>query len=44
MRETAGFISWRAKRPKTVVNHDLKNPPQPSKNEFAEGCISATQS
>ena len=29
---------WRAKRPKTVVSHDLENPPQPSKNEFAEGC------
>ena len=29
---------WRAKRPKTVVSHDLENPPQPPKNEFAEGC------
>ena len=29
---------WRAKRPKTGVSHDLENPPQPSKNEFAEGC------
>ena len=38
MRETAGSISWRAKRPKTVVNHDLINPPRPSENEFAEGC------
>ena len=28
----------RAKRPKTVVSHDLENPPQPLKNEFAEGC------
>ena len=26
------------KRPKTVVSHDLKNPPQPPKNEFAQGC------
>ena len=25
MRETAGSISWRTKRPKTVVNHDLIN-------------------
>ena len=30
--------TWRAKRPKTVVSHDLENPPQPSKNEFTEGC------
>ena len=30
--------TWRAKRPKTVVSHDLENPPQPPKNEFAEGC------
>ena len=30
--------TWRAKRPKTVVSHDFENPPQPSKNEFAEGC------
>ena len=29
--------TWRAKRPKTVVNHDLENPSQPPKNEFAEG-------
>ena len=28
----------RAKRLKTVVSHDLENPPQPPKNEFAEGC------
>ena len=30
--------TWRAKWPKTVVSHDLENPPQPPKNEFAEGC------
>ena len=30
--------TWRAKSPKTVVGHDLENPPQPPKNEFAEGC------
>ena len=30
--------TWRAKRPKTVVSHDLENPLQPPKNEFAEGC------
>ena len=30
--------TWRTKRPKTVVNHDLRNPPQPPKNEFAKGC------
>ena len=29
--------TWRAKRPKTVVNHDLENPSQPPKNEFAKG-------
>ena len=29
--------TWRAKRPKTVVSHDLENPPQPPKNELAEG-------
>ena len=29
--------TWRAKRPKTVVSHDLEIPPQPPKNEFA-GC------
>ena len=29
--------TWRAKRPKTVVSHDLKNPSQPAKNEFAKG-------
>ena len=29
--------TWRAKGPKTVVSHELKNPPQPPKNEFAEG-------
>ena len=29
--------TWRAKRPKTVVSHDLEIPPQPPKNEFAEG-------
>ena len=29
---------WRAKTPKTVVSHDFENPPQPPKNEFAEGC------
>ena len=28
----------RAKRPKTVVSHDLESPSQPLKNEFAEGC------
>ena len=28
----------RAKRPKIAVSHDLVNPPQPPKNEFAEGC------
>ena len=27
--------TWRAKRPKTVVSHDLENPSQPPKNEFA---------
>ena len=31
-------LTWRAKRPKTVVSHDYENPPQPSKNEFAKGC------
>ena len=30
--------TWRAKGPKTVVSHDLENPPQPPKIEFAEGC------
>ena len=32
--------TWRTKRPKTVVSHDLENPPQPQtpKNELAEGC------
>ena len=30
--------TWRAKRPKTVVSHDLENPSQPPKNESAEGC------
>ena len=30
--------TWRTKRPKTVVNHDLRNLPQPPKNEFAKGC------
>ena len=30
--------TWRTKRPKTVVNHDLRNPTQPPKNEFAKGC------
>ena len=30
--------TWRAKKPKTVVSHDLENPSQPPKNEFAEGC------
>ena len=30
--------TWRAKGQKTVVSHDLENPPQPPKNEFAEGC------
>ena len=30
--------TWRAKRPGTVVSHDLENPSQPLKNEFAEGC------
>ena len=30
--------TWRAKRPKTVVSHDLENPSQPLKNEFDEGC------
>ena len=30
--------TWRAKRPKTVVSHDLENPSQPPKNEFAKGC------
>ena len=29
--------TWRAKRPKTVVSHDLENPSQPPKNEFAKG-------
>ena len=29
--------TWRAKWPKTVVSHDFENPPQPPKNEFAEG-------
>ena len=29
--------TWRAKRPKTVVTHDLENPSQPPKNEFATG-------
>ena len=28
--------TWRTKRPKTVVNHELKNPSQPPKNEFAK--------
>ena len=30
--------TWRAKRPKAVVSHDLENLPQPPKNESAEGC------
>ena len=30
--------TWRAKRPKTVVSHDLENPSQLPKNEFAKGC------
>ena len=30
--------TWRAKRPKTVVSHDLGNPPQPPETDFAEGC------
>ena len=30
--------TWRAKGSKTVVSNDLENPPQPPKNEFAEGC------
>ena len=30
--------TWRAKGPKTVVSHDLENPPQPPKIEFAEDC------
>ena len=29
--------TWREKRPKTVVSHDLENPSQPPKNEFAKG-------
>ena len=31
--------TWRAKRPKTVVSHDLDDPSQPPspKNEFAKG-------
>ena len=30
--------TWRAKRPKTVVSHDLENPLQPPKTDFAQGC------
>ena len=30
--------TWRAKRPKTVVSHDLENPSQLPKNDFAKGC------
>ena len=30
--------TWRAKRPKTVVSHDVENPSQPPRNEFATGC------
>ena len=30
--------TWRAKRPKTVVSHDLENPSQPPKNEFTKVC------
>ena len=30
--------TWRTKRPKTVVRHDLENPPQTPKNDFAEDC------
>ena len=29
--------TWREKRPKTVVSHDLENRSQPPKNEFAKG-------
>ena len=29
--------TWRAKRPKTLLSHDLENPSQPPKNEFAKG-------
>ena len=30
--------SWKAKRPMTFVSHDLENPSQPRKKEFAEAC------
>ena len=30
--------TWRAKRPKTVVSHNLENPPKHPKNEFADVC------
>ena len=29
--------TWRVKRPKTVESHDLENPSQRPKNEFAKG-------
>ena len=37
-------LTWSAKRPKTVVSHDLENPPQPPKTNSPKVVVGATQS
>ena len=36
--------TWRAKRPKTVVSHDLENPPQPPTTNSLKFVVKATKS